>query len=350
MQVQVPPVGNMQVQHAGERRDSEAQSKVHDAEERTVQPVGGLRDSAAVLHPVIEAAPRIVQAAAREHAQVVLKSLKRPQVAEAAREQAELRLESPKRPRIAQGALNGGEMSTRQQRSAPGIPKTCDPTFSPDGGDFLDPVSVVISSETAGAAIRYTLDGSDPTEASPSYSGPVEVSGLVRLRARAFAESKEPSSVAESNEYRVRWGVLRQSNPRPGRTPEEVHLTPQHDCILFCRVRPNEADAPGAPYLIVKDDAHLSRKHCFIQRNPPTSPDGLRSVVVKDLSTHGGVHLNGSRVSEAESRSRFLRDGDRLALLRKMDGTMLYEYDVELFGQSRWQAAASEATQPMYDD
>jgi hypothetical protein len=46
------------------------------------------------------------------------------------------------------------------------------PTFTPSGGDFQGSVSVSISGDP-GSTIYYTMDGSDPTLASPSAPSPV---------------------------------------------------------------------------------------------------------------------------------------------------------------------------------
>ena len=44
------------------------------------------------------------------------------------------------------------------------------PTFSVNGGIFTNSQSVIISTTETNAVIRYTLDGSDPTDSSPVYS------------------------------------------------------------------------------------------------------------------------------------------------------------------------------------
>lgn len=47
------------------------------------------------------------------------------------------------------------------------------PAFSVPGGMYTSNVSVALSTVTDGAVIRYTTDGTDPTESSPVYSGPL---------------------------------------------------------------------------------------------------------------------------------------------------------------------------------
>ncbi len=59
---------------------------------------------------------------------------------------------------------------------------------------FTEPVDVDLHSLTSGAEIRYTLDGSEPTERSPRYETPLRVDRSLTLRARAFREGAAPSA------------------------------------------------------------------------------------------------------------------------------------------------------------
>src|SRR3954466_598008 len=59
--------------------------------------------------------------------------------------------------------------------------------LSPPGGVFSNPVSVEIGSAKAGATIRYTLDGTEPTLKSSVYSGPIGITNTTLVRAKAFA-------------------------------------------------------------------------------------------------------------------------------------------------------------------
>ncbi|MGC9452631.1 MAG: PA14 domain-containing protein [Oceanipulchritudo sp.] len=71
---------------------------------------------------------------------------------------------------------------------------TSAPAFSPRGGSFEYPVTISISSESPGAEIRYTLDGSEP---SPThgivYTSPFLVSTDTEVRAIATAAGLNPS-------------------------------------------------------------------------------------------------------------------------------------------------------------
>src|SRR5512134_2868202 len=50
-------------------------------------------------------------------------------------------------------------------------PTVATPTITPNGGSYTGSVSVSMATATAGASIRYTIDGSNPTTSSTLYSG-----------------------------------------------------------------------------------------------------------------------------------------------------------------------------------
>ncbi len=83
---------------------------------------------------------------------------------------------------------------------------------------------VTLSAPLAGATIRYTTDGADPTEASPRYAGPVTLALTaegVRVTARAFtADGKaSPPRAATFRRTRFRDGDrVDQSSLQPGLT------------------------------------------------------------------------------------------------------------------------------------
>ena len=71
------------------------------------------------------------------------------------------------------------------------------PTFSPRGDEVCSlPQTVAITTVTAGASIRYTTDGSEPTETSALYSSPLSVSAATTLKAKAFKDGLAPSATA----------------------------------------------------------------------------------------------------------------------------------------------------------
>ena len=97
------------------------------------------------------------------------------------------------------------------------------PTFSPTPGVTENPVDVIISCTTPLASIHYTLDGSEPTQASDLYSIPIHIATTTTLKARAFLTGWDPSSIAAGN-YTFRTAVSTIAELRAG--------------------------APGVPYLL----------------------------------------------------------------------------------------------------
>jgi len=66
-------------------------------------------------------------------------------------------------------------------------------------GFYASAQTVSMTCADATATIRYTLDGSEPTNASTAYSGPVNIATTSLLRAKAF--SSNLPSFTESNSY-----------------------------------------------------------------------------------------------------------------------------------------------------
>lgn len=62
-----------------------------------------------------------------------------------------------------------------------------DTRFAPDRGFYTDPIPVEITTETEGAQIRYTTDGSDPSPTRGTlYTGPITISSTTPLKAIAY--------------------------------------------------------------------------------------------------------------------------------------------------------------------
>lgn len=89
------------------------------------------------------------------------------------------------------GDASGGE---------PVDPAVVLPTISPDVRAFLGAVTVSMSvSYPPEATIRYTTDGSAPTNTSPLYTGPFQIVGATtQIRAKGFAPGYNDSSIASA--------------------------------------------------------------------------------------------------------------------------------------------------------
>jgi Chitobiase/beta-hexosaminidase C-terminal domain/CotH kinase protein/Lamin Tail Domain/PKD domain len=66
------------------------------------------------------------------------------------------------------------------------VDRVADTKFSVDRGFFEAPFQLTISSATPGAQIRYTTDGSTPTQGSALYTGPLTINKTTTLRAMAM--------------------------------------------------------------------------------------------------------------------------------------------------------------------
>jgi hypothetical protein len=90
------------------------------------------------------------------------------------------------------------------------------PTFSPAGGNYTSTQSVTIKTSTSGASIRYTTNGSTPSETSGTlYSGPVSISATATLQAIAYESGMTDSGVA-SAAYTINSGGGSQPPPNFG--------------------------------------------------------------------------------------------------------------------------------------
>ena len=97
-------------------------------------------------------------------------------------------------------AIKGNQSSeigtfTYTQATPPGV-VTATP---PSGTVFTTTQSVTLSTPTPGATIRYTLNGTDPTTASPVYSAALTLSATTQIRAIAVSAAGVSSAVSTFN-------------------------------------------------------------------------------------------------------------------------------------------------------
>lgn len=64
------------------------------------------------------------------------------------------------------------------------------PTFSHEAGTYYSPFNLELKTGTTGAAIYYTLDGTDPTTASEKYVVPIAIKGNTTVKAIAALNGK----------------------------------------------------------------------------------------------------------------------------------------------------------------
>ncbi|HEU5342537.1 chitobiase/beta-hexosaminidase C-terminal domain-containing protein [Edaphobacter sp.] len=88
-------------------------------------------------------------------------------------------------------------------------PTAAAPTFNPAGGTYSSAQSVTMTSSTSGATIRYTTDGSTPSETNGTvYSGAVNISSTTTLKAIAYKSGYADSSVTSATYTITTGGTL----------------------------------------------------------------------------------------------------------------------------------------------
>ncbi|MGP0070349.1 MAG: chitobiase/beta-hexosaminidase C-terminal domain-containing protein [Bryobacteraceae bacterium] len=102
---------------------------------------------------------------------------------------------------LAVSSTNAGGITTATFANVSVTPAsaTAAPTFSPAGGTYSSTQTVAISTATPGALIRYTLDGSTPSEtAGTLYGGPITTISTTSINAIAYSIGLNDSSAASA--------------------------------------------------------------------------------------------------------------------------------------------------------
>ena len=83
---------------------------------------------------------------------------------------------------------NGVALLRQWITSLPGRAVLDPPTLSRPGGSYDGPIEVALQDSEPGAAIHYTLDGSEPGSADPLYQAPIQLTDSRIVRARAYKD------------------------------------------------------------------------------------------------------------------------------------------------------------------
>ena len=217
-------------------------------------------------------------------------------------------------------------------RSYDGLVET--PTTWPEHGFYDSAFQVTLSNVTAGATIRYTLDGSEPVETSTAYTGPITISSTTTLRTKAFIDGWKPSfsrtvSYIFLNDVvaEPRSQVSINSNPIITGMDSDVVATTYRDASnQVCSVRDALLDIPTIS--IVTDDANLYDANTGIYVNPAESWERPASVeLISPDGSEEGFQVNaGLRIRGGWSRHNgYAKHGLRL-FFRKEYGTGKLHY------------------------
>lgn len=108
--------------------------------------------------------------------------------------------------------------------------QTVVPTIYTDGGNvfYLSGKVVSLSTETEGAEIHYTLDGSEPTENSKLYTGPFTIDDTTTIKAKAFKtdwfDSETATATFTREWYTVEAPVIEPTEAEFANVSQEVSI------------------------------------------------------------------------------------------------------------------------------
>ena len=99
---------------------------------------------------------------------------------------------------VATGLSNSAAAAAAYTINSGGVSQAATPTFSPAGGAYTSSQQILISTNTAGATIYYTTNGTTPTASSSVYSGPISISSSGTVSAIAILGGHTNSAVARA--------------------------------------------------------------------------------------------------------------------------------------------------------
>lgn len=101
-------------------------------------------------------------------------------------------------PSVVNGSVGSWPNNLYPINATSGMSQVAVPFFSPESGSYTTPISIHLGCLTLGASIRYTTDGSEPSEASQLFNAPINcpINSNLTLKARAYYLDYQPSMVA----------------------------------------------------------------------------------------------------------------------------------------------------------
>jgi probable HAF family extracellular repeat protein len=128
------------------------------------------------------------------------------------------------------------------------------PVISPATGGYQSTVIVQITNSGTTGVVRYTTNGSDPTETSPVYAGPFIVESSRSIKARTFVPELAPSPVSLAR-YTIipalTTTALPVVTPSAGTYPQAVTITmscPTQDALIRYTINGSDPNVSSNPY------------------------------------------------------------------------------------------------------
>ncbi|MBN2704001.1 MAG: chitobiase/beta-hexosaminidase C-terminal domain-containing protein, partial [Pontiellaceae bacterium] len=208
------------------------------------------------------------------------------------------------------------------------------PVAYPERGFYDEPIQVTLSNVTAGATIRYTTDGSEPTASSTVYTGPITIFGTTPLRTKAFMDGWK-TSFSRTDTYiflddviaKERSTTYINSNPViTGMDPYVLYYKTYYDANgQLCTVRDALLDIPTIS--VVTENENLFDARSGIYVNPDEDWEKAASVELINPDGSEGFQINsGLRIRGGWSRHEgYPKHAFRL-FFRKSYGTGKLKY------------------------
>jgi hypothetical protein len=146
---------------------------------------------------------------------------------------------------------------------------TAEPVFSQAGGTFVGSFPLSVRTGTANALIRFTLDGTVPTDVSPILSGTQAITNSVQVRARAFAPGLLPGPMHSESYIQI--------------TEDVASITSDLPAVIVYNF------AAGAVPIDPGDPTQFAN---FSFYEPVNGQTALTNAPT--LSSRGGFHVRGS--------------------------------------------------------
>ena len=211
-------------------------------------------------------------------------------------------------PVLARGSQGPGDSAPAESKKT----AAAVPVFSPPPGTYTAPVTVTLTTATAGATIYYTTDGSSPTRKTrPLYRGPIELTATTTVKAFAFKKGLKTSAVTT--------GIYKVNAPPPppseaGGTLFLATLTPQSGAV--------SAGSGSSTLTLTQDQTAAVLRFSFSGLTGPITsqhihgPDG---TIFFDVDT-AKPQADGSRVWRIAPAGTF----DKAAVLAALRGGECY--------------------------
>lgn len=199
------------------------------------------------------------------------------------------------------------------------------PTFSVSGGTYDSPRTLTMSSTTGGAVIHYTLNGTDPTEASATYSSALAINENTTVKAIAIHDGYGNSTIT-SAQYLIRAGApqfsLDDSTPYRGNQQLTLSSVTAGATILYT-INGDDPTTLGVSYdpeegislstsTVVKA---VSRKtnmvdSAVITKSYSIPPIAATPVIVPESGTYPSKQSVTITTTEAGGSIRYTTNGD----------------------------------------